>query len=56
MVLYNLQTLTPKAVGGAREETHTFCKGTFLVRHLAICEPIISKNCYQTLSVECLKV
>ena len=43
-------------MGGAREESNSFLKGTFLVKPLAICVPIISKKSYQKLSVECLKV
>ena len=43
-------------MGGAREESHTFLKGTFLVKPLDICVPIVSKKSYQTHSVKCLKV
>ena len=43
-------------MGGAREESHTFLKGTFLVNPLNTCLPIITKKFDLKLSVECLKV
>ena len=52
----NLQTLAPWDVVEAREEFHTFLKGTFLVNPLTTCVPIIIKKSDLKLSVECLKL
>ena len=41
---------------GESLKSHTFLKGTFLAKPLAIGVPIINKKSYETLSVECIKV